>query len=78
MERIYTNLLSNAFKFTPEKGIVKVVLKRTIIEMIESVIFTFVPGQSYARYCPNIILITLQSMMELDQKNGTRFMRLFQ
>ncbi|MEZ5199182.1 MAG: ATP-binding protein [Bacteroidales bacterium] len=31
MERIYTNLLSNAFKFTPEKGTIKVQLSGNLL-----------------------------------------------
>ncbi|WP_167607048.1 substrate-binding domain-containing protein [Maribellus sediminis] len=37
MERIYTNLLSNAFKFAPEKGIIQILMGRKLIEGKNSV-----------------------------------------
>ncbi len=37
MERVYTNLLANAFKFTPRDGEIKVSLKREVIEKKERV-----------------------------------------
>ncbi|WP_320111604.1 substrate-binding domain-containing protein [Draconibacterium orientale] len=37
MERIYTNLLSNAFKFTPEKGTIRVLIEREFINEKDSV-----------------------------------------
>lgn len=37
MERIYTNLLSNAFKFAPEKGIIQILMSRKLVEGKSSV-----------------------------------------
>ncbi|KJF45510.1 hypothetical protein LH29_09170 [Draconibacterium sediminis] len=37
MERIYTNLLSNAFKFAPEKGIIQILMSRKLVEGKNSV-----------------------------------------